>query len=167
MVLQARKTYQLRTNDEGNPVEPEEPSRGEALLEKLKATRLRPSQFRLTTIFGIMVLVGFLMAIPRFSGADYGWYFGFLYMILYGCAPFASWLLYFILPPTLGRVRMIVACVAAAAIVLPFWTLVGWYDGGRDLVEVIIVTMILFWLPQVICIWGVWHFLFRPRSRRG
>ncbi len=86
---------------EGSPVEPEEPSRGEALLEKLKASRLRPSQFRLTTIFGIMLFVGVVMAIPRFSGADYGWYFGFLYIILYGCAPFASWFLYFILPPTL------------------------------------------------------------------
>ena len=45
--------------------------------EKLMASRLRSMQYRLTTVFVMMLLGGISMAIPRFTGVGYRWYFYF------------------------------------------------------------------------------------------
>ena len=147
-------------------MEPEDQADEQTPAEKLIASRLRSGQFRLSTAFGLTLLAGVFMAIPRFTGVSYSWYFNFLYMSLYGCAPLSSWLTYATLPKRFGAWKLVASSLVFVGLVVPFWVLFAWQEALFDLIMLIAVTCIIFWLPQIICIWMVWFFVFRSSSRR-
>jgi hypothetical protein len=148
------------------PMESEEQVEGLSRAEQLMASRLRSSQFRLTTVFGMMALAGVLMAIPRFAGFSYRWYFNFLYILSYACTPLLAWLVYALLPRRFGVWRAVACGLVAVGLAVPFWGLVVWHDGTRDALLVIALTCLFLWLPQILCLWSVWFFVFRSTSPR-
>jgi hypothetical protein len=142
----------------------DEPSRGDRLIEELKA-RPRPGQFRLISLFGLMLFFAVVFAIPRLVGVTYERYFMFFYGILFGLAPLAAWGLTAVLPCRFGAFRFLISAAAAVAIVAPVCVLSVLDPGSpRQMIGFWAGILLLLWLPQIGCITAVWYFVFRQTS---
>ena len=140
-------------------------SRGDELLAELKRKRVVPGQFRVATLLLAIVAVSILLATPRFVGWEYPGFFGFLWIAAFALAPLIALIVTAFVPWLRPRNRILLAVACIVLAIAPVLATVAWADGAAELVKGLIFTSVWFWLPQIICIWGVWFFLFR-RARR-
>lgn len=70
-------------------------------------------------------------------------------------------------PPVIVRWRIVITLTVVAMVVVPFWTYLMWSDGVKELLYVMTIMTIVFWIPQAISIAFVHGFVFRKwRTRR-
>jgi len=123
---------------------------------------LRPGQFRFRTLFLTTLVFSVVFAVPRWTGSTYPEYFAFLSVTAFVLAPFFS--LIVVTSVRWLRLRSGILLASAVAIV-PFLIHKVWVGDTEMLLLVLVGTSIVCWLPQIVCIWGVWYFLFRDVRR--
>ena len=143
-------------------IEDDSPSRAEAL----KAKRTRPGQFRLAGMFVAMCVAAAFMAVPRLVDVEYGWFFGFWYMVIFACAPMFAWAVAGFVPWLKRRGLVATAIVSFLLAAIPGFLLIVWMEDFIPAMQAMFVLVIWFWLPQIICIVVTWCLLFRDPPKR-
>ena len=113
-------------------------------------------------IMWVLIAASVLMALPRAFGVGYTAYFALWYAVFYACAPLAGWSAWLALPRSVGVWRVIVGVAVFLAPVIPI-IIVSWFDD--NFLWALAWTLLVFWLPQVVCVAGVQFFVFRKPAR--
>lgn len=142
-------------------MDPGEIPPGDLLYEKLKASRLRPGQFRFGTLFVLTLVVAAVMAFPRLAGMGYLDYLTVLYGMAFLFAPAISCLVAGVLPKTRLRIRAIEAAVTMMIIVGPAVVTLGWFDSYLSAVMLVFFSLVFAWIPQTLILWVVWYLVAR------
>jgi len=132
----------------------------------MKRTRVLPGQFRVRTLFLTTVVISVALAAPRLAGWTYTWFFGFLWIAAFGLAPSIAFVVTAFVPWLRRRDRILLAVACLVLAIVPILAREVWLGGADEIPAALFATSLLLWLPQVVCIWGVWHFLFRKERRR-
>jgi hypothetical protein len=142
----------------------QERSRSDELIEQVKRSHLGPAQFRMSRLFVVTLLVAILLAVPRVIGIDYGQYFLLLYGIcLWLCAPLVAWAAVTLCPWIPHRHRGKTGMLLFLLFVIPVPVIGIWMEGleaGLWGTGVVLLYTLWFWVPEVLCIAAVQHWVF-------
>ena len=139
--------------------------RCDKLIAYLKRTRLYPRQFRLSALFLTTLVLSVVLAAPRWAGETYADGVLFLGFVAFVLAPFFVLVVVASVPWLRLRSGILLTSTVAIA---PCLTGMIWLVDFDDVLYALIATALCAWLPQMVCIWGVWYFVFRDvRRRRG
>lgn len=150
------------------PFDPEEKpadqSRGEELLADLKRKHMAPGQFRMGSLFLIIILVSVVFAAPRMIGWHYDSFFVFLWLAAFAATPTISLIVALFVPRLRTSTRRWLAAASAVLTTMPLLIVARWMGETEEIIRVLLFTSLMFWAPQLVSIWCVWFFLFRKRK---
>ena len=123
--------------------------------------RVIPGQFRLRSLFLAIFVICIVFAMPRWVGWTHTEFFGFLWITAFALAPLVALVVTACVPWLSPRSRNILAVTCIALATIPVLASVVWAGEVDNIPRMLVFVSILFWFPQILCIGGVWYFIFR------